>query len=49
MEVNLVGLRMGRWLHNVGAIGTWLPIALLLGMAAVAWSRHGSGTLFTPR
>ena len=45
--VNLAGLRIGRWLHNVGAIGTWLPIALLLGMAAVALSRFGSATSFS--
>src|SRR5438876_1894678 len=24
--LNLVGLNVGMWLHNIGAIGTWLPV-----------------------
>ncbi|HTV60719.1 MAG TPA: APC family permease [Verrucomicrobiae bacterium] len=45
--LNLVGLSVGKWLHNLGAIGTWLPIALLIGIAGVAWRRFGSATHFT--
>jgi amino acid transporter len=44
--ISLIGLRVGRWLHNLGALGTWLPIALLLGMAGLALSRHGPATAF---
>jgi amino acid transporter len=46
--VNVIGLSVGKWLHNLGAIGTWLPIAILFVIAAVAWHRFGSATSFTP-
>ena len=46
--LNLIGLSVGKWLHNLGAIGTWVPIAILIGIAGVAWHRFGSATEFTP-
>jgi glutamate:GABA antiporter len=45
--LNLTGLSVGKWLYNLGAIGTWLPIAILFGIAGVAWHRLGSATVFT--
>jgi amino acid transporter len=45
--LNLVGLSVGKWLHSAGAIATWLPIAILIGIAAIAWRRFGSATSFT--
>ncbi|MGB6265855.1 MAG: APC family permease [Candidatus Acidiferrales bacterium] len=45
--LNVIGLSVAKWLHNVGAIGTWLPIAILIGIAAVALHRFGSATHFT--
>jgi glutamate:GABA antiporter len=45
--LNVIGLSVGKWLHNLGAIGTWLPIAMLLGFAAISWHRFGSATPFT--
>jgi amino acid transporter len=44
----VIGLSVGKWLHNLGAIGTWLPIAILFVIAAAAWHRFGSATSFTP-
>ncbi len=46
--LNVIGLSVGKWLHNLGAIGTWLPIAILFAIAATAWHRLGSATSFTP-
>src|SRR5580692_2296727 len=43
----LLGLAVGKWLHNLGAIATWLPIAILIGIAAIAFHRFGSATNFT--
>jgi amino acid transporter len=37
--LNVIGLSVGKWLHNLGAIGTWLPIAILFAIAATAWHR----------
>ena len=46
--LNLVGLNIGKWLHNAGAIGMWVPTAILIGAAVVAYARFGSATAFTP-
>jgi len=46
---NLVGLRIGRWVPNIGAYGTWLPAAILIGLAIWAFARFGSATPFTGR
>ena len=46
--LNVIGLSVGKWLHNLGAFGTWLPIAILFVIAAAAWHRFGSATSFTP-
>jgi amino acid transporter len=45
--LNMIGLSVGKWLHNLGAMGTWLPIAILFAIAATAWHRFGSATSFT--
>src|SRR5580700_2159003 len=46
--LNLIGLSVGKWLHNLGGIGTWLPIAILFAIAGIAFHRFGSATSFTP-
>ena len=48
LALNIVGLDVGKWLSNLGAIGTWLPVALLCVVAAVAWWKFGSATRFNP-
>ncbi|PYS38860.1 MAG: hypothetical protein DMG14_16155 [Acidobacteria bacterium] len=44
--LNLIGLNIGKWLHNLGALGTWLPAFLLIVMGSMAWFRFGSATSF---
>ncbi len=44
LVVNLVGLNVGKWLNNLGAIGTWIPVALLFGMGLIVWWKFGSAT-----
>lgn len=46
--VNIVGLRVGKWLQNVGSLGTWVPAALLIGSGALAFAWFGSATSFSP-
>src|SRR5271166_2248038 len=46
LVLNIVGLNVGKWLSNLGAVGTWLPIALLCIVAALAWWKFGSATSF---
>jgi amino acid transporter len=45
--MNVVGLHVGKWLTNVGAIAGWIPAMLLMVLGVVAWSRFGSATPIT--
>jgi amino acid transporter len=47
--LNIIGLDVGKWLHNLGAIGTWVPALMLIIMGWMAWLRFGSATEFTWR
>ena len=44
---NLFGLRFGKWLHNAGGIGTWVPVAILVVLGGVALARFGPATSFS--
>jgi amino acid transporter len=44
VTMNVVGLNVGKWLNNIGALASWIVAALLIALAAVAWSRFGSAT-----
>ena len=46
LVLNIVGLNVGKWLCNLGAIGAWLPVGLLCVVGAIAWHRSGSATSF---
>src|ERR1700730_18373299 len=45
--LNLVGLDVARWLHNVGAFGMWLPVMIVVAMGLLGWHRFGAATHFT--
>lgn len=45
--LNLIGLNIGKWLHNLGAVGSWLPALMLIVMGSIAWMRFGSSTHFS--
>jgi amino acid transporter len=47
VTLNIRGLDFGKWLHNVGAFGAWIPALMLIAMGAAAWLRFGSATPFT--
>ncbi|MFZ0817733.1 MAG: APC family permease, partial [Candidatus Sulfotelmatobacter sp.] len=40
--LNIVGLGVGKWINNLGAIGTFIAAAVLIGLGAVIWSRFGT-------
>jgi amino acid transporter len=41
--LNILGLGVGKWINNAGAIGTFIAAAVLVGLGIVIWSRFGSG------
>ncbi|HUN86170.1 MAG TPA: APC family permease [Terracidiphilus sp.] len=45
--LNIVGIDTGKWLNNIGALGSIVPLTLLILMAAVSWWRFGPATHFT--
>lgn len=44
LGLNLVGLRVGTWLHNIGGWSTWIPIGVLIALGLVSVVRYGSAT-----
>ncbi len=45
--LNIFGLDVGTWLHNLGAVAMWIPVGIIIAMGAVAWHRYGAATSFT--
>jgi len=46
--INVVGLRVGKWLQNAGTLGVWIPVGILIGCGVLALAKFGSATPFTP-
>jgi len=40
--LNIVGLGVGKWINNFGAIGTGIAAAVLVGLGVVVWLRFGT-------
>jgi amino acid transporter len=49
LGMNLVGLRVGKRLQNLGGYGTWLPAGIFVALAAWSLLAHGSATAVTAR
>ncbi len=45
--LNIRGVDAGKWLNNICSIGSLVPLALLMMMAAVSWMQFGPATPFT--
>ncbi len=46
--LNIVGLQVGKWLNNSGALASWAAMMLLIGMGLLVAARFGSATPITP-
>jgi amino acid transporter len=40
--LNILGLGVGKWINNLGAIGTFIAAAVLVGLGIVIYSRFGT-------
>ena len=40
--LNIIGLGVGKWINNFGAIGTGIAAAVLIGLGITIWSRFGT-------
>jgi amino acid transporter len=41
--LNILGLGVGKWINNLGAIGTFIAAGVLVGLGVMIWLRFGSG------
>ena len=39
---NILGLGVGKWINNIGAIGTFIAAAVLIGLGVVIYTRFGT-------
>lgn len=48
--VNLVGMRVGKWMENVGGFSAWIVSGLFVALGAAVWWKRGAATAmnFTP-
>ena len=44
MGSNMIGLKVGKWTENVGALATWALGVLLAVAACIVWARRGPAT-----
>ncbi len=42
--VNVMGLDVGKWLNNAGAVSRWIITLALIGLGAAAWFKFGPAT-----
>src|SRR5690348_8350237 len=42
VALNVRGLGVGRWINNLGGMGTAVTATVLIGLAALAYHKHGS-------
>ena len=45
--LNVIGVNAGKWLNNIGSIGSIVPLVILFVLAAISASRFGSATHFS--
>src|ERR1017187_7222609 len=41
---NIIGLNIGKWLQNAGGVSTYIPLLMLVAIAAMLWHVRGSAT-----
>ena len=47
--LNILGLNLAKWAHNLGAIAMWIPALIVIVLGFVAWGHFGSATSFAPQ
>jgi glutamate:GABA antiporter len=46
LGTNIVGLNIGKWTENIGALASWVLGILFVVVALIAWQRRGPATAF---
>ncbi len=40
--LNVIGLGVGKWINNIGGVGTFVAAAMLIGLGVIVWFRFGT-------
>ena len=44
LALNMIGMNVGKWVQNAGALGTWIPGIVLIALGGWVWSQSGMAT-----
>lgn len=47
--LNIFGLDLAKWAHNLGAIAMWVPALIIVVLGFLAWHHFGPANSFAPR
>ena len=47
--LNILGLNLAKWAHNLGAIAMWIPALIIIVLGFLAWRHFGAANSFAPR
>jgi amino acid transporter len=47
VTLNIIGLNIGKWLQNAGGVATYIPLIILVVVAAILYHSRGSATHFS--
>ncbi|MBU1948949.1 MAG: APC family permease, partial [Candidatus Eisenbacteria bacterium] len=47
LGANILGLKTGRWIHNLGGLAAWIPALLLVVLGFLAWVKYGPANTIT--
>ena len=47
--LNILGLNLAKWAHNLGAIAMWIPTLIVIVLGFVAWHHFGPANSFAPQ
>ncbi len=47
--LNMIGLKIGKWVQNIGGFGTWIPGTIVIVLGAAILMKYGSATPFSAK
>ncbi len=47
--LNILGLNLAKWAHNLGALAMWIPVLIVIFLGIIAWRQFGPANSFTLR
>ena len=45
--LNILGLNLAKWAHNLGALAMWVPAVIILVLGIAAWRQFGAANTFS--